>query len=104
MQIEVKMKIKTTCKVQEKTITVVIEKQHEFSKLELEILKSLFVNGYYETKFVNECHSEAQIEWDAMYLLRELDLAEEDEWAWKHKINAKNKYVIEQILEAGNVK
>ena len=91
------MKIKTTCKVQEKTITIRTEKQHEFSALELEILKLLFVNGYYETRFVNECHSEAQIESDAMYLLQELDLAEEDEWSWKHTINAKNKNVIEQM-------
>ena len=59
------MKIKTTCKVQEKTITVVIEKRHEFSKLEL-------------------------------------DVAEEGEWSCKHNINAKN--VIEQILEASNVR
>ena len=59
------MKIKTTRKVQEKTITVVIEKQHEFSTLEL-------------------------------------DLAEQGEWACKHNINAKN--VIEQILEASNVR
>ena len=72
--------------------------------MELEILKSLFVNGYYETRFVNECHSDAQTEWDAMYLLQELDLAEEDKWAWKHKINAKNKNVIEQILEESDVK
>lgn len=98
------MKIKTTCKVQEKTITIITEKQHEFSALELEILKLLFVKGYYETRFVNECHSEAQIESDAMYLLQELDLAEEDEWSWKHRINVKNKNVIEQILEGHNVR
>lgn len=98
------MKIRTTCKVQEKTITIITEKQHEFSTLELEILNLLFVKGYYETRFVNECHSEAQIESDAMYLLQELDLAEEDEWSWKHRINAKNKNVIEQILEGHNVK
>jgi hypothetical protein len=65
MQIEVKMKIKTRRKVHEKTITVVIEKQHEFSTLEL-------------------------------------DLAEQSEWACKHNINAKN--VIDQILEASNVR
>ena len=67
MRIEVKMKIKTSDKVQEKTITVITEKQYEFSRLEL-------------------------------------DRAEQDKWAWKHKINAKNKNVIEQILEANNVK
>ena len=65
MRIEVKMKIKTTGKLQEKTITIITEKQHEFSMLEL-------------------------------------DLAEEGEWSCKHNINAKN--VIEQILEASNVK
>lgn len=98
------MKIKTKTKVNENKITITTEVQHEFSKLELEILKSLVGDGFYETRFVNECHSEAQIESDAMYLLQELDLAEEDEWSWKHRINAKNKNVIEQILEGYNVK
>ena len=98
------MKIKTKTKVNKNNITIVTEVQHEFSAVELEILKSLVDDGFYETKFVNECHSEAQIESDAMYLLQALDLAEEDEWSWKHRINAKNKNVIEQILEASNVK
>lgn len=98
------MKINTKTKVNENKITIITEVQHEFSALELEILKSLVDDGFYETRFVNECHSEAQIESDAMYLLQELNLAEEDEWSWKHRINAKNKNVIEQILEASNVK
>ena len=98
------MKIKTDTKVNKNSIIIATEVQHEFSALELQILKSLVDDGFYETKFVNECHSEAQIESDAMYLLQALDLAEEDEWSWKHRINAKNKNVIEQILEASSVK
>lgn len=98
------MKIKTKTKVNKNKITITTEVQHEFSKLELEILKSLVDDGFYETKFVYVCDPEAQIESDAMYTLKALDLAQDCADCWKDTIEPKNIYVIEQILEAKNVR
>lgn len=100
------MNIKEAYKIQGKTITVMTEKQHEFSNLELEILNLLYVNGYYETRYINDFNEKATLESDAMYLLQELNFAKENEQAWKHTINVdKTKLrTIRQILEANHVR
>lgn len=98
------MKIKTNTKIEGTRITITTEVQHEFSKLELEILKSLVDDGFYETKFVYACDPEAEIESHAMYTLKALDLAQDRADCWKDTIEPKNIYVIEQILEVKNVK
>ena len=98
------MKTKIETKVNGNQIIVTTEKQHEFSVVELEILKCLFVNGYYETRFVNACDAEAEVESEAMYTLIELGLAEEYEDCWKYTIKTKNKNVIKQVIEVSNVK
>ena len=98
------MKTKIEAKVNGNQIIVITEKQHEFSTIELEILKLLFVNGYYETRFINACDTEAEVESEAMYTLMELGLAEEYEGCWKYTIKSKNKNVIKQVIEVSNVK
>ena len=80
------MNTKTEIKLSNGKIEVTTKREHELSKLEKEILKSLAINGYYEMQKVD---FDSQLkEQNAMNTLIHLGLANEDMDAWHFTINA----------------